>query len=479
MTVSHLFPDDARQGDDWVHVVGRGELHLYDAGLWQVAEWFTGRGAAYEALMESNGLGSPELRQGQRIVVPAALLHPALRAGLRSDDGLLEFRTDDAGPFAAYRLRAGEAVYSSVIVRFTGRTDADDVSRIAEALRARSGIPDLRDIPVGFEVRIPLDLLEPEFLPAGHPRREEAEARERELARALAQQPLAGPRSGLEGVLIVIDPGHGGRDLGTMNNGIWEHDYVYDVACRLREKLVRLTAATVVMTLEDRETGCEPSKQDKLKANRQGTVLTNPPFLAKKEGEAKYGVNLRWYLANSVYRKAVATGHDPDRIVFISLHADSRHPSLSGVMVYVPGAAYRTRTYGHNSGIYLRYDEVKEKPQVRFTKQERVRSEAISRKYADAIVRSFREEGLPVQPHQPVRHRIIRGNSRFVPAVLRGNEIPNKVLVEMVNLGNPGDAALLASAVNRDRLAGGLFRSLLDYYGEDRTRVAGASAAAP
>ena len=479
MVLMRLFPDDARDGEDWVHVAGSGELPLYDAGLWQVAEWFTGRGGSYEALMEANGLGSPELRAGQRVRVPSALLHPAMRAGMRSDGGRLEFRSDTEGPFAAYRLQEGEALYSSVVVRFTGRTGADDVSLVAEQVRKRSGIRDLTDIPVGFEIRIPLDLLEPQYLPTAHPRRKEAEARERELALALAQQPLPGARSGLEGVLIVIDPGHGGRDLGTMNNGIWEHDYVYDVSCRLREKLERSTAATVVMTLEDRETGCVPSKTDKLVANKQGTVLTSPPFMAKKEGEAKYGVNLRWYLANSVYRKAVAGGHDPDRILFISLHADSRHPSLSGAMVYVPGAAYRSRTYGHSTGFYMAYDEVREKPQVRFSKQQRVRSEAISRKYADAVIRAFQREGLPVQPHQPVRHRIIRGESRFVPAVLRGNAIPSKVLVEMVNLSNPGDAALLASATERDRLAGGLFRSLLDYYGEDRTRVAGASTTAP
>ena len=69
-------------------------------------------------------------------------------------------------------------------------------------------------------------------------------------------------------------------------------------------------------------------------ANQQGTILTTPTFLAKKEGEAKIGVNLRWYLANSVYRKAVKGGTRADRIVFLSLHADSRHPGLRCAMVF-------------------------------------------------------------------------------------------------------------------------------------------------
>jgi N-acetylmuramoyl-L-alanine amidase len=477
LVVFNLFPDDAPDGEDWVHVAGAATLHLYDEGLWQVAEWFTGRGSSFQALMEANGLSSPELREGQRIRIPSELLHASLRAGLRADGAGLVFRSDDRGPYAGYRLEAGEALYSAVVVRFTGRTAAEDVRELAELLRQRSEIPDLRDIPVGYEIRIPLDLLEPEYLPSGHPRRREAEAAEQELARALARQPVAGTRDGLKGVLVVLDPGHGGRDLGTMNNGIWEHDYVYDVACRLKEKLERETAARVVLTLEDKETGCVPSSGDKLKANRQGTILTTPPFLAKKEGEAKIGVNLRWYLANSIYRKAVGEGHDPDRVVFLSLHADSRHRSLSGAMVYVPGAAYRSRTYGHTDRLYLQFEEVKEKPRVRFSKKQRIRSEAVSREFASSVIGAFERENLPVQPHQPVRNRIIRGRSRFVPAVLRGNAIPNKVLVEMVNLSNPDDAALLASAARRDQVARALLRSLLDYFGEDPADVATTSGA--
>jgi N-acetylmuramoyl-L-alanine amidase len=266
-------------------------------------------------------------------------------------------------------------------------------------------------------------------------------------------------------VVIVLDPGHGGWDLGTINNGVWEHDYVYDVACRLKRKLERETAATVYMTLEDKKTGCTPSKGDKLKANRQGTILTTPPFLQKK-GESKIGVNLRWYLANSIYRRALNNGIDRDRVVFISLHADSRHPSLRGVMAYVPGAQYRTRTYGSSSSVYKKYKEVREKPHIKFSKKDRLRSEAVSRKFADAVIKAFKREGLPVQPYQPVRNRIIRGKSVWVPAVLRGNAIPNKVLVEMVNLKNRKDAALLASAKKRDLLADALFSSLMLHFDE-------------
>jgi N-acetylmuramoyl-L-alanine amidase len=252
-----------------------------------------------------------------------------------------------------------------------------------------------------------------------------------------------------------------------MNNGIWEHDYVYDVTCRLKQRLEQETAARVEVTMEDAETGCAPSRTDKLRANRQGTIRTNPPFLAKENGEARIGVNLRWYLANSIYRRALDEGYDPDRVIFVSIHADSRHPSLRGVMVYVPGAGYRTRTYGFTSKTYMRYAEVREKPTVRFSKKQRVRSEAVSRKLADEVVTAFRAEKLPVQQHQPIRHRIIRGKQRYVPAVIRGNTVPTKVLVEMVNLSNPKDAALLASARERERLAHALLVALFAHFGEN------------
>lgn len=399
LVLGHLFPEDRRDGEDWIHLARSGARATYDEGLWQVAEWFTGRGESFRELMRVNRLSSPELRGGQTVRIPGHLLHPAFRAGMRSDDGLLEFGTDERGPYAGYRIQAGEALYSSVVGRFSGRTEADDVRAVAELLAERSGIRDLRDIPVGYLVKIPLDLLESQYLPSSHPRRIEAEAARLEQARALEREPVSGTRAGLDGVLVVLDPGHGGRDLGTINNGVWEHDYVYDVTCRLKEKLERETSASVVMTLIDEQTGCTPSKTDKLQRNRQGTIQTRPTFLAREEGEAAIGVNLRWYLANSVFRQEVKKGRDPDRIVFLSIHADSRHSSLRGMMAYVPGAGYRTGTYGRSSKTYDKYAEVQEKRHVRFSKKQRIRSEAVSRKLADAMVTAFRQQGLPIQPH--------------------------------------------------------------------------------
>ena len=77
-----------------------------------------------------------------------------------------------------------------------------------------------------------------------------------------------------------------------------------------------------------------------------------------------------------------------------------------------------------------------------------------------------RASSLELRAGPPRSHRIIRGQQRFIPAVLRGNTVPTKVLVEMVNLSNPEDAELLASARERDRISEGLLNSLLDYFGD-------------
>ena len=65
-----------------------------------------------------------------------------------------------------------------------------------------------------------------------------------------------------------------------------------------------------------------------------------------------------------------------------------------------------------------------------------------------------------------MRNRIVRGKSKFVPAVLRGNAIPTKLLIEMVNISNNKDAKLLSRAKERQRLARALYRGLFLHFGE-------------
>jgi len=465
LVLRSVFPDDRRDGDDWLHVARKSPLPLYDEGLWQVAAWFTGDGANFVELLRVNRLASPELAPGQIVRIPASLLDAALKPGPTSEDGSLVFGSDAKGAFAGYRLKPGEALYSAVVLRYTGRTSPDDVEAVARTIAARSDVRDVTGIPAGWLVKIPLDLLEPEFLPSSDARRKSIDKAKAAMERELAAHPPTKATRGLEGVVVILDPGHGGMDPGTMNHALWEHDYVFDVAIRLRRELETETAAKVFLTLDSPGKASTPSRGDALEPNRKRAVLTTPPFLAEDSGESSIAVNLRWYLANSLFRKLVKSGTDPDKIVFLSLHADARHASLRGAMVYVPGAAYRKGTMGYSSSTYQRFKEVREQPRVSFSSQDRVRSEAISRKLATAIIKSMKKAELPTQPYQPIRERVIRGREIWLPAVLRGNAVPTKLLIEMVNLSNPADASLLGRAKDRERFAKALAGALSDTFG--------------
>ncbi|HEY7215335.1 MAG TPA: hypothetical protein VIC28_11930, partial [Thermoanaerobaculia bacterium] len=167
-----LFAEDRGQADGWRHQV-RGVGPLQRESLWRLAEWFTGTGENFRAIREYNELPDEEVARGTAVTIPAELLLPVFRTVLPVPEKpfLLEYGIDKEGEYAIYRLRPGEALYSSVVVRFTGRVFAADVNALAEQIAHRSGIRDVTDIPIGFRVKIPFDVLQPEFLPEGHPKR--------------------------------------------------------------------------------------------------------------------------------------------------------------------------------------------------------------------------------------------------------------------------------------------------------------------
>ena len=87
---------------------------------------------------------------------------------------------------------------------------------LAAELARRSGIDDVTTIPVGYPVRIPLELLLPEYLPAGNPRRQAWEKEREELA-AIRRAIRA---ANLDGIHVILDAGHGGGDTGATVGGV-------------------------------------------------------------------------------------------------------------------------------------------------------------------------------------------------------------------------------------------------------------------
>src|SRR5206468_4974243 len=87
----------------------------------------------------------------------------------------LTYERSAPGPYAVYRLQKGEALYSSVAIRFTGRVYSKDVGDVLDRIVKFNGIDNVAKMPVGYAVRIPMDLLLPEYLPADDPTRIAAE----------------------------------------------------------------------------------------------------------------------------------------------------------------------------------------------------------------------------------------------------------------------------------------------------------------
>ena len=492
-----LFPSDSDTADGHRHVVV-GSSGIEGESLWNIAEWFTGRGENYAAIRAANPSQGLSTRKGDVILIPKELLASAFRRGEREErnapktaevrkseddpeertgaDGhaapaslpeavavssqpSLTYDRTSAEPFAVYRLQKGEALYSSVAIRFTGRVYSKDVGDVLDRIVKFNAIDDVARIPIGYRVKIPMSLLLPEYLPADDPARVANEEAKRASAK-LAVRPRA---KGLAGVRVILDAGHGGRDVGATYDDVWESNYVYDVMCRLKRILEKKSGATVAATTKSKQGGYDVPDDDELEEATDHIVLTSPKYVI---GDPAVGVNLRWYLANSIFRRAMKASVAREKVVFLSIHADSLHPSLRGAMAYIPGQRYVTGSYEKSDQVYLARAEVRESPVVKHSEKESLTAEGLSRDLAESIIDAFDEDGLKVHPFNPVRDNVVRNGREWVPAVIRYNLIPTRLLLEICNLGNDKDRALIKTKKYRQRVAEAIYQGLVNYYND-------------
>lgn len=495
-----LFPQDRLTDSGWRHVIAGGS-GIEGETLWNIAEWFTGEGANYPAIRKANPAQGLSTRPGDVIVVPTQLLAAAFGGGSEGqnastateirkpeDDPVerasendhasataveavaggsapsLSYDRSGSEPFAVYRLQKGEALYSSVAIRFTGRVYAKDVGDVLDRLVKFNGIEDVARIPVGYPVRIPMSLLLPEYLPENDPTRVAREQQKRESAK-LARRTRA---KGLNGIRVILDAGHGGRDVGTEHDGVYESTYVYDVMCRLKRIIEKKSAATVLTTTKSANAGYEVAEDDALdEAPNDQLVLTTPRY---ELDDPVIGVHLRWYLANSIFRHAIREGLAREKVVFVSLHADSLHPSLRGAMVYIPGERYVQGSFKKSEKVYLARAEVRERPVVTHSEEESLQAEGLSRDLGESIIDAFENADLKVHPFAPVRDNVVRNGREWVPAVIRYNLVPTRVLVEMCNLGNPRDRALMQTRGYRQKVAQAIYEGIVSFYRDTDAR---------
>ncbi len=465
--VRRLFPADRRVTAGWEHWV----LDPFGGGeeSWTLlARLFADRQDHEDLLRTANPEDSGAApRRGRKLLIPAGALRAEFRSMTpaappphaktpepRADaDETLAYGADDQGAYALYRLQRGEALYSAVVVRFTGQVYASQVNATAREIALRSGIEDVTDIPIGYPIKIPLELLLPKYRPADDPRRLEWEEERRELGKFLEVVKA----TDLSGVHVVIDAGHGGADTGAIVDELWEATYVYDVACRIKENLERHTRATVWVTRQDADRGFVVPDRDRLPQDRDQFLLTRPPY---DLADSVLGVHLRWYLTNDIVLNRLGSGVPRSKTVFLSVHADSLHPSVRGAMVYVPSRYLRPTSYTVDRGDIRRYAEYRNHPTVRFGSEFKARVEASSRRLAEHIIDSLDRNRVEVHPDDPVRDRVLRGRRSWVPAVLRYTAAQNAVLVECCNMANEADRSLLVDRRWREEFARGVVEGM-------------------
>src|SRR3989344_2870828 len=145
-------------------------------------------------------------------------------------------------------------------------------------------------------------------------------------------------KSPLLGMVVVIDPGHGGKDPGSHGKfmgpkgselDVFEDEYVYDVARRLHRQVKTAGAIAFATTRDLIKT--KPidllSREVITRGGRQVYALNGEVVGARTKG-----IRPRITYANQIFNK-----YPKHRVVFISIHFDSTHNAyLAGIHMIAP-----------------------------------------------------------------------------------------------------------------------------------------------
>ena len=103
---------------------------------------------------------------------------------------------------------------------------------------------------------------------------------------------------------------------------------------------------------------------------------------------------------------------------------------------------------------------------VRHSEEESLAAEGLSRDLAESIVDAFQTHHLHVHPFNPVRDNVVRDGREWVPAIIRYNLVPTRLLLEVCNLGNRNDRALVKTRRYRQHVAEAAYQGLVNFFSD-------------
>ncbi len=439
------------------------------------------------------------LKKGDVIKIPWKWVSPELSLRPVSLKPPLKLKQDKSGKlFAHYQMKHGETLYSSVVIRFTGRLLNDEVNQVANKLLKLNNISDAKLIQSRQKIRIPLEWLSEEYLVSqtndvssgkGSTKKtklkktkkiksSKAVASKKKLKRgkstqkAVAQKTKSKRKKNVHKIHVILDSGHGGRDPGASAGSrknkdiIYEDEVVYDISKRM-SKLFKKQGIIVHPTLADPNQK-QPIRYLSHRHDRDEHLLVTPRYLTRN---ARIGVNMRVYLVNHIFKNLRKKKVPSENILFISLHGDALHSSLSGAMVYFPDSRLRRGRFNLSSKIYRKRKEYSTK--LTFKPRDNKYSEKLSKSFGKIIINQFRE--LKLRTHRvssAVRGYLYRKGKKTLPAVLRYSKVPTSVLVEIANLNNRLDRRDLLKSKTRQKIAKAITNSVTAHFDRSSGLVA-------
>ena len=439
------------------------------------------------------------LKKGDVIKIPWKWISPELSLRQVSLKPPLKLKQDKSGKlFAHYQMKHGETLYSSVVIRFTGRLLNDEVNQVANKLLKLNNISDAKLIQSRQKIRIPLEWLSEEFLvfqtndvsstKTSVKKTKKKKTKKiksskvavskkklkqgKSIQKAVAQKTKSKRKNNVHKIHVILDSGHGGRDPGATAGSrknkdiIYEDEVVYDISKRM-SKLFKKQGIIVHPTLADPNQK-QPIRYLSNRHDRDEHLLVTPRYLTRN---ARIGVNMRVYLVNHIFQQLRKKKVPSDNILFISLHGDALHSSLSGAMVYYPDHRLRRGRFILSSKIYRNRKEYISK--LTYNQRDNIYSEKLSKSFGKVIINQFSK--LKLRTHRvssAVRGYLYRKGKKTLPAVLRYSKVPTSVLVEIANLNNRLDRRDLLKSITRQKIAKAITNSVTAHFDRSSGLVA-------